>query len=578
MLNPVFKVRFFDFQLDAPIAVSRAPPPFVLRVRVDDRAINTKGFPSSNMRPTWDDDVYIEYVAPSIEQLTSRYLVIECYGGNDTFLGSSRLSLYDVASGPSNFHLDLKQGLRDVGKLDFRCTFELLADVSINFSRIRIDSLPALGYDGNPNPYLTLHVGAGDVKESSIAAGSRAPEWSALPPVHFRGTYAQLCQQRVSIALKHCRNGFNESPADPTMAHVVLPLDRFAIEPRMCTIPFREMVHNDPGFPFPFSADMSGVIEFRNVHPIMQMSAGIRHDTGVVGGVPAVGHAGVTGQIRSSSPSRASHYQAQPLPTMQRATSPPRNRGQPPSPYVATAVAPPQQSFAQPSQYSSYVPPSQVHAQQSSMSMNYSAVPLPAVAPADLEMLDDVTLKQSSLLSKIEGRLHEIARRKADVAAQLSAAKLAEEMELEAASQRKVQLDGDLRNALLEKDRLEEHLRSIQLRREEESRSAVQQAAERERAKRALEEEQQEALAMQQRVVQLRNEMTRHLEEEEHRYHQRVREAEEARRRTQDDANALADLEARLAEAELRATVRQREEQHRSARRSYLGSPNRSRR
>lgn len=573
MLNPMFKVLFSDFQLDSPISASRAPPPFVLRVRVDDRAANTKGFPSSNMRPTWNDEIYIEYAAPSIEQLTSRYLVIECYGGNDTFLGSSRLTLYDVATGPSMFHLDLKQGLRDVGKLDFRCTFELVMEVSISFSRLRIDALPPLGYDGNPNPYLTLQLGAGgDVKESSIAAGARTPEWSALPPLHFRGTYSQLCQQRLAITLKHCRNGFNESPADPAMAHHVLPLERFAIEPRMCTVPFREVVHNDPGFPFPFSADLSGVIEFRNVHPVMQMSGGVRNDTGVVGGVPAVGYGG--GIVRTASPSRAAHH---PLPAMQRATSPPRsNRGAPPSPYVATS-APPQSSFSHQS-FSSYVPPSQAAAVQQSMSMNYAAVPLPAVAPADLEVLDEVTQKQSTLLSKIEGRLQEIARRKADVASQLSAAKHAEEMELEAASQRKVQLDGDLRNALLEKDRLEEHLRSIQLRREEESRIAVQQAAERERAKRALEEEQQEALAMQQRVVQLRNEMARHLEEEEHRYHQRVREAEEARRRTQDDANALADLEARLADAELRATVRQREEQHRSARRSYLGSPNRSRR
>lgn len=560
MLNPLFKVRLCNFQLDAPIASARAQPPYLLRGRFDDRAFNTKGFSSASMRPTWDDDISFEYVSPSVEQLTSRYLMIECYGG-EAFLGACRVSLYNVATGPTGFQLELKDGMRDVGRLNFHCSMELISDVAIQLSRVVVDQLPRLGYDDAPNPYLSYSLtNAGDVKESSVAAGARIPEWSALPPVYFKGTYLQLCAQRLSFTLKHSRNAFSVSYNDITMSAFSIPFDKFPIDSKSVSIPFRERIHSEVGFPFPFSGEIRGVLEFRNVHQVVQLAAGVRTDNGVTGGVSSFGP-------RSSSPPRS-----QDLPAVIRTTSPPR-RGAPAAQPNVSFVSPP----PPPTQISSYVPPSQA---ASSMMHSTSAamnVPMPAVAPVDLEVLEEVTSKQSALLSKVEGRLQEISRRKNEVTSQIASQKVNEETELEAASQRKLQLDNDLRNALLEKDRLEEHLRSIQLRREEESRIAVQQAAERERAKRALEEEQQEALVMQQRVVQLRNEMTRHLEEEERRYQQRVREAEEARRRTMEDTNALADLEARLAEAELRATVRQKEEQSRTVRRSQLSSPPRQR-
>lgn len=555
MLSPLFSVKLCGFQLDAPIVSSRGHPPYVLRGQVGDRAFNTTACMSPAMRPIWEDVIVLDYLAPSIEQLTTKYLTIECYGG-DSFLGSCRIPLYSVATGPTEYALDVKDGIRDIGRLSFQCFFELVSDVSIQLQRVRIDNLPRLGYDDAPNPYLSVSIGpGGEVMESPIAAQARSPQWATLPSLSFKGTYRQLRQQRITVTLKHCRNAFSISHADPLMSVFTIALDQFPIEPRSSSVPLRMRFHSDPNFPFPFSSEITASIEFRNVHSVIQQVAGVATDTKIIGGVSAV--------ATRSSPVQS--YAS-------RATSPPRVRAAPPPPpsFVNVSnIATPQQSYlSQP-----YVAPSQVQ-QSFASAVPPPSVPLPSVAPEDLQVMDDVTSKQSALLAKVQARLSDIARRKADVTSQIAAAKANEDIEIETASQRKAQLDKDLHSALQEKDRLEEHLRSIQGRREDEGRIAVQQAAERERAKRALEEEQQEAVLMQQRVVQLRTEMTRHLEEEERRYQQRVREAADARRRTDEDAAALAELESRLVDAELRAAARQKDDTHRSTRRA---SPSRYR-
>jgi hypothetical protein len=512
------------------------------------------------MQPIWSTDVHFEYNnSPTIESLATKYLVIECYGA-EAYLGVCRIDLYAIASGPRNLRLTLREGHRDNGTVEFDCHFELVTTVTIQFTRVLIQQLPALGYEGNPNPYLTFGLVDGEY-ESAVAPNARVPEWSALPPLHFKGTYYQLAEQKALFRIKHSRNGYTSGITDPQMASFEVDFSRLPIEPRGCLLPFREMAHSLPSYPYPFSAECSGVIEFRNVHPIVQLRGGLRTDHEVVGGIP---------------------------PTAQR-SSPPRQRALPPLPVSPdrssrailtdnhTVINVPR-SPAMPSQTLPLNVPQTYSAavSYSAPSAPYSA-PVPTAAPADLELLEEVTAKQSSLLLKVQTRLEEVLRKKQDVLTQISSHKIQQENMTEAASQRKIAIDNDLRSALQEKDRLEEAIRNVQLRREEESRVAAHQAVERERARKALEEEQQEAVVMQQRVVQLRNEMTRHLEEEERRYQIRVREAEESRRRTLQDADALAALESRIADAESRAMMRSREEQARSVRRVQLSSPPRQR-
>lgn len=188
-------------------------------------------------------------------------------------------------------------------------------------------------------------------------------------------------------------------------------------------------------------------------------------------------------------------------------------------------------------------------------------------------MLQDVSDKQQALLTKVTLRLQEVSRRRAEIANLVANNRVREEEEAESTNQRRSAIDADIRAAEAERERIEQAITAIALRREEQLRINAQQSADREKARLALEEEQREVAILEQRVAQLRAEMTRHLDEEEQRFAQRVREAEEARRRSQQDAEQLSSLEAKIAQTEQRVQQRRREEETRSMRRSREVQP-----
>lgn len=549
-LSHQFRVRLCNFKADGVIHAPRAAPPFCIRGSFDGRAFNSENFHGATMAPMWALDVSFDYHASTIEALATKYLVVECYGG-ELFLGMCRVDLMALATGPRSIHLGLKEGSRVNGTLSFECVFELVANVTLQLSRVALTHIAPRGYENNPSPYLAFGFADGSASlESPIAANAQSPEWERLPSLHLRTTYQALCDQRVRFELKHSRNGFTAGISDPLMAVFDLALDTLPIEVgRDSAVPFRQMVHSLPNYPFPFSTELHGIAEFRNVHRVVQQKTGILTDEGVVGGAA----------LLDTNRSFASGFNAQ-----QARLSSPQRHPPPPalSPAKPHAFSSSNVSFNASAAYPPLPPPQQV--------LVYSAPPPPppsgGAAGTDLAVLDDVAHQQVKLVQQIQTRLQNVNGRRTELTHLIAAQKLREDAEVEAASQRRTAIDADMRMALAERERLEASLRAVQLRREEEARLAAQLAAERERAKRALEAEQQEVAHLQQRVNVLRAEMTKHLEEEERRYQQRVREAEEARRRTMLDAEALAALESRLSQAEARAMQR-----------SKLASPSRMR-
>ena len=585
-LAPVFKVRLCNFKATGVNQLPRVHPPFIIRGNFDGRAFNSEPFHSITMQPMWALDIAFDYTnAPTIESLPTRYLIVECYGA-ECFLGMCRVDLYTLATGPRCVELALREGGKSNGTVSFEVFFELVSTVTVQLNRLTLQQVAPRGYESSPNCYLTYALSDGTTTlESPVAANAVTPDWERLAPLHLRTTFDQLTNQKLRFELKHSRNGYTAGISDPLLATFEVAFDRLPLEPGRDSVAyFREMVHSLPNYPFPFSTEVTGAIEFRNMHRVSQLRGGALTNDGITGGVPYVADRTLSPPRRRNSPLktvaaprppspqsiRASSYNTSSVSYQQQQqhsyvshnnstsnyTSNYHNTMPPPIAMPATQLPPPPQAFP--------------GALQSSF-----AAPMPAATPLDLEMLDEVSSKQHVLLEKVRTRLSDVNRRKQEITVQMHSHKIREESEVEAASQRRIALDADMRATLAERERLEEALRHIAFRREEEQRVAAQQAVERERAKRALEEEQQEALLMQQRVVQLRNEMQRHLEEEERRYQQRVREAEEARRRTQQDSEALAALEARMAEAESRAAHRVREEHSRSVLRTQLSPPRR---
>jgi hypothetical protein len=586
-LAPTFKVRLCNFKAHGVNQLPRIHPPFVVRGNFDGRAFNSEAFHSITMQPMWALDFAFEYGnAPTIESLPTRYLVVECYG-DEAFIGMCRVDLYTLATGPRCVDLALREGGKTNGTISFECFFELVSTVTVQLNRLTLQSVAPRGYESSPNCYVTYALSDGSTTlESPVAANAVAPEWERLAPLHIRTTFNQLTNQRLRFELKHSRNGYTAGISDPLMATFEVAFDRLPVEVgRDGVVHFREMVHSLPNYPFPFSAEVTGAIEFRNMHRVAQLRSGALTNDGISGGLPmpVVSVRTLSPPRRYSSPVKAAPIFRPPSPQSIRASSNVNASSQSfqQYSYAAHNASSHNQSYA--THYQPTMPPPIAMPTTplppapgplpGALQPSFAA-PMPAATPLDLEMLDEVSNKQHILLEKVRARIAEVSRRKIEITSQMQSHKQREESEIEAASQRRVALDADMRSTLAERERLEEALRSIAFRREEEQRAAAQQAIERERAKRALEEEQQEALLMQQRVIQLRNEMQRHLEEEERRYQQRVREAEEARRRTQQDADALAALEARMTEAEARTVHRVREEHSRSVRRTQL-SPTR---
>jgi hypothetical protein len=588
-LAPAFKVRLCNFKAHGVNQLPRIHPPFVVRGNFDGRAFNSEAFHSITMQPMWALDFAFEYTnAPTIESLPTRYLIVECYG-DEAFIGMCRVDLYTLATGPRCVDLALREGGKTNGTISFECFFEMLSTVTAQVNRLTLQNVAPRGYENKPNCYVAyaLSPDGSTTLESPVAQNAVTPEWDKMAPLHIRTTFNQLTNQRLRFELKHSRNGFTAGISDPVMAVFEVSFDRLPLEAgRDGVVHFREMVHSLPNYPFPFSTEVTGAIEFRNMHRVAQARSGALTNEGITGVAPPVV------SIRSFSPPRHPQPAAR-LGSPVKFSSSAQPSFRPVSPasirYAASASAinSTNNTFASNSvgsstymtHYQSTMPPPVAipvapmpppPAPLPGALQPSFAAPMPAATPLDLEMLDEVSQKQHILLEKVRARIAEVSRRKIEITSQMQSHKHREETEIEVASQRRLALDNDMRSTLAERERLEEALRSIAFRREEEQRAAAQLAVERERARRALEEEQQEALLMQQRVIQLRNEMQRHLEDEERRYQERVRDAEEARRRTQQDADALAALEARMTEAEARTIHRVREEHSRSVRRTKL--------
>lgn len=522
-LGQVFRVRVCNIKANGIQSNGRAEPPYCIKANFDGRAFNTEHFYGTNMSPMWAADVAFEYHVPTVDLLHKKYLVAECYGG-DVFIGMFQVDLMTIARGSPLIQMDLKDGSRFAGTLFMEIHMELVANVSIRISRLMLTQLSERGYESSPNPYLAYALlGSGSPIESPIAPNSVRPEWHQLPPMAFRCTFSELCTARIGVDLKHSRNGHTAGVHDPRMASFAIAFEEFPISAGSDgQYPMRMMVHSVPDYPFPFSAELTGTLELRFVHLVAQQALSPQHAPSMAGSM-----------VLSSAPMIHS--------------SPLAVRGGVDRTLALSGV--------------SLAPPSNVHVRHVSPTRgrsgsfshaNAEAALRPMPTSEDISVLESVSADQSALLAKVQGRLADIRARKLELQASLEESRRHQEAIRQANAVRKATLEGDLAAANNERARLEDALHAVQIRMEEEKRLSAQRVADRERARRALEEERQEAALMQQRVLKLRNSMHAHLAEEEKRYQQRLREAEDARRRAMQDTAALAALEQRLSDTEVR--------------------------
>jgi hypothetical protein len=569
----MFKVRLCNFKATG--ISSRGNPPYCVRGNFDGKPFNTEYFHSGSMSPMWALDSRFDFHTPNIDMLANKYLLLECYGA-DVFIGMCRVDLYALATGPTSVELNLREGHRVAGTLTFEAFFEHVTNTTLQFTNVSLTHVAARGQheDSHPCPYIALGFAeAGPTIESMVAPSSTAPMWERLPPLHKRCSYNELCDSRVILELKHARNGFSPGVSDPLMASFELHLGTVPIDVGVDSfVPVRIMVHSTPQYAFPFSTPFNATLEVRNAPKLVQLRGGLLTDSGVIGGVPPVGAAGLNVSVRPSSvlgggsPSR-SRVQA---PVESVRLSPDHTH----RPNYRTAIEPASHITRTPLQQTMHAMPTTMNA---SAMMNGSEVS--ALRAADIDLMEEVSDRQSSLLSRVHSRLQDVMRRRSDVQRRLDELATKEADRVESTSRRKGALEGDLRTALSERERIEDALRALQMRREEEARVVAEQAADRERMRRDLDEEQREVDILQNRVAMLRQEMERHLQEEQERYLIRVREAEESRRRAQQDAEEFAMIEARLAEAESRAARQQREHEERThSRLVSAASPSRTRR
>jgi hypothetical protein len=498
MLGVNFRVHLRDIRVNR--LQGGASPPFCVRGNFDGRGFNTEYFHGSAMSPMWSFDLSFEYNAPSLDSLRTKFLLLELYGGEE-FMGMARVDLMTLATSPTAFSLDLVHGSKCAGGIQFEATFAQWCSVTLRIGHLSLSGLPARGYE-NASPYLTLRLSSAAAPiESSVATNASSPQWSNLSPLHLTGTFDDLNETTIMCELKHSRNGFTVGAEDPTMASFGIPLGELPLTAGCDgSFPLRKMVHSLPNYPFPFSAQLIGSIELMNVHRVVQPTS------------------------RSQLTLAASPLRIHQVPPP-RAISPPRVNS----------------PIAMPLDYSS----------RALNPVEYRSRP-GAVTAEDIEVLERVCEDQATLLEKVSRRLDDVRRKKSEVQVAIEHSKERCLTLSTASATRREALEADLRGALAERQRLDESLNLLHRRRLDEKARADSESENRARARLALEEEQREAQAMQQRVLQLREEMQRHLAEEEHRYQLRVREAEDARRKTRMDSDALNALEARLSEAESR--------------------------
>lgn len=597
-LQQLFKVRLCNFRATG--INQKGHPPYCIRGNFDGKPFHTSNFLGQGMQPMWPLDLKFDYYCPSVEALSSKYLLLEAYG-DDMFLGMCRVDLFSLATGPRCCEFQLRDGSRVNGTLAFEVQLDHVSNVSIYFTSVAISSLGrGAGMDA-PSPYLTYGFadGSSETHESAVAPNATQPEFDRLPTIHRRMSYADLTNSGILFELKHARNGLTPGVADVLMSRFEIRLNNLqGIQPgKDLIVPVREMLHSVPGYTFPFSAQFLATCEVRGMPRIAQLSGGLLTDDGVIGGgggdqQQGTGrNVGSNSGLNSSNNNNNQHHQSVAV----------NNNFREPNVAYASNYQQQQQSQSNNNNnisstmnnsYHNYHPsavrslsgggggnphsPGR-NAPQTSMLTSVAIARGDPAPPRlqDIDVLDDVADKQSTLLQRVNERLQEVSRRRSELHDQITIIRRMEAEKKEIASARRATIDADLRAAGAEKERLEMALRNIALRREEEMRVAAQQATERERARQQLEEEEREVRALQERVLVLRNEMQQHLTEEESRYNQRVREAEEARRRAEQDAEELGALERRLQAAEVRAATRQRDEEQRSKARLRHYSPQR---
>lgn len=560
-LQQLFKVRICNFRATG--INSKGQPPFCIRGNWDSKPFHTSNFLGAGMQPMWPLDLKFDYYAPSVESLSSKYLLLEAYGA-DAFLGMCRVDLFSIATGPRAIELQLRDGSRVNGTLAFEVQLDHVSNSSIYFSSIAVSSIGrGAGMDA-PSPYLVYGFADGaETAESAVAPNATQPEWDRVPALHRKMSFADLANSTIAFELKHARNGLTPGIADVLMARFELRLAQLqGMAPgRDLIVPVREMMHSVPGYTFPFSAQFCATVEIRGMPRIAQLGAGLLTDDGVIGGSnsSAVGlHANSSGTSLSMREANTAYASGVGFNSNNTAN-------------VSNVVG--LNSYAVNSRAGS---PSRTAPQTAMLSAVAAARGDPAPPRLlDVDVLDDVADRQSSLLGRVNERLQEVSRRRSDLQDQIAQCRRVEAEKKESISSRRGTIDADIRAAAAEKERLELALRNIALRREEEMRVAAQQATERERARQQLDEEEREVRVLQERVLMLRGDMQQHLSEEEARYNQRVREAEEARRRSEQDSEELSALERRLAAAEVRAAARQRDEEQRSRARLRQYSPGR---
>ena len=528
MLGVKFRVRLSNLKVDR-LSVGSASPPFCVRGNMDGRGFNTEYFHGTSMSPMWAFDLAFEYDAPSMDSLRSKYLLLELYGGEE-FLGLARIDLMTLANSPPTISLDLVHGSRCTGGIQLEAAFMQWTTVTVRIGHLSLSGLPVRGYE-NSSPYLTLRLSnAAAPIESSVATNASSPQWSNLPPMHLTGTFDDLNDATILCELKHSRNGYTVGPEDPIMASFGVPLGGLPLGAGCDgSFPIRQMIHSLPSYPYPFSAQLIGSLELFNVHRVVQ------------GGRSAAAAAASSTMISSRI-----NVAPQPTSTMSpRSLSPPRSAVRSPARQRQLSFAPAPDALQQ-----DYIR-SSTELAAPPMQIDYRPRPT-TVTAEDIEVLERVCDDQSILLEKVTRRLEDVRRKKAEIQIAVEHLKERSVALSTASASRREALDAELRAAMGERQRLDDALNALHRRRLDEKARVDSENENRARARMALEEEQREALAMQQRVLQLREEMQRHLAEEEHRYQLRVREAEDARRKTRMDSDALNALEARLSEAESR--------------------------
>ena len=275
-LTHLFRVRLCNFKAHGLRGLQRSHPPYSLRINFGDQeTLMSEPFAAEVMHPMWALDRRFDYHAPTVDSLKTQYLVLECFGAEDSFIGMGRMDLFSIATASSQIELELldSNGMPTGTVIAFECFMDHVTNASIQLAAFRIQQLPMRGDGSPPSAYLAFGVlGHGLSIETIVAPSSTCPLWDRLPPVHRLCAYPELRSTTIRFELKHARNGYSPGLSDPVMAVFNLALGNIAIEVgRETVVPFQQMIHSTPEYSTPFSARLTCNIEVRNPPRIVQL-------------------------------------------------------------------------------------------------------------------------------------------------------------------------------------------------------------------------------------------------------------------------------------------------------------------